>query len=136
MADNEIQVAEAVGNNSVMACAAVDLSGSIHLFEFVTEAPELMWLDNLVGRSLHAREDCGVFRDLDVENECFESVSRRAGVDEREKFTDDVAVGYDINRADVERRICEVQGAEEGFKRTVWMAGCVLGDVDETGVFL
>ncbi len=102
MADDEVQVAEAVGDDSVMACAAVDLGGSVHLFEFVTEAPEFMWLDNLVGRSLHAREDCSVLCDLDVESKWFESVSRRAGVDEREKFTDDVAVGYDINRADVE----------------------------------
>lgn len=102
MADDEGQVTEAVGYNSVMACAAVDLGGSVHLFEFVIEAPEFMWLDELMGRSLNAREDCSVLCDLDVESKCFKSVSRRAGVDEREEFTDDVAVGYDVNGADVE----------------------------------
>lgn len=102
MADNENQVAEAVGDDSVMACAAVDLAGRVCLLEFVTIAPEFLWPDDLMGRSLHAREDCSVLRDLDVESKWFESVSRRAGVDEREEFTDDVAVGYDNNGADVE----------------------------------
>ena len=86
----------------MMFSAAADLTSSVYLFEFVTKAPKFMQSDELVGCGLCAREYCSVFRDLDVDGECFESVSRRAGVNKREEFTDIVSVGHDINRADIE----------------------------------
>jgi hypothetical protein len=37
---------------------------------------------------------------------------------------------------DVERRVCDVQRSEQRLEGTFWMAGCILGDVDQTRVFL
>jgi hypothetical protein len=68
----------------------------------MTKALEFIWSNKHVGRGLLATEYCGVFRDLDMDCECFESVSSRARVNIREEFTDIVSVGHDINQADVE----------------------------------
>ena len=64
-----------------MSSAAADLASSVCLLEFMTKAPEFMWSNKLVGSGLLATEYCSVFRDLDVDSECFESVSSRAGID-------------------------------------------------------
>ena len=75
MANDEVQITEAVRDNSVMSSAAANLASRVYLLEFVTKAPKFMWSDKLVGRGLLAREYCSVFRDLDINGECFESVS-------------------------------------------------------------
>ena len=65
----------------MMSSAAADLASSVYLLKFMTKTPEFMWPNKLLGRGLFATEYCSVFRDLDVDGECFESVSSRAGVD-------------------------------------------------------
>jgi hypothetical protein len=63
-----------------MSSTTADLVSSVCLLEFMAIAPEFTWSDDLVGSRLLATENCSVVRDLDVNSECIESVSGRAGV--------------------------------------------------------
>ena len=58
-----------------MFSAAANLTSSVYLLEFMIKVFKFMWFDKLVSRGLLAREYFTVFRDLDVNVECFESVS-------------------------------------------------------------
>lgn len=59
----------------MMSSTTVNLVSSGCLLEFMTVALEFMWSDELVGSRLLATENRCVFRDLDVDSECIESVS-------------------------------------------------------------
>ncbi len=85
----------------MMSGTTANLISSVCLLEFMAIAPEFLWSNELVGSRLLATENCSVFRDLDVDSECIESVPSRTGIDEREEFPDIVSVGHDINRTDV-----------------------------------
>jgi hypothetical protein len=82
VADNEIQVTEAVRDDSVMSSAAADLGNSIRFLEFMTKAPEFLWSDILQSLGLVTAEYCGILRYLDIHGECFEPVSSGARVNE------------------------------------------------------
>ena len=102
MADNEIQITEAVRDDSVMSSATADLGNCIRFLEFVTEALEFLWPDILHSLGLVTTEYRGVLRYLDVHGECFEPVSSGARVYEREELTDVVSVSYNVSRTDIE----------------------------------
>ena len=102
VADNEIQITEAVRDDSVMSSATANLGNYIRFLEFVTEALEFLWPDMLYSLSLVTTEYRGVLRYLDVYSEYFELVSSRARVYKREELTDVVSVSYNVSRTDIE----------------------------------
>jgi hypothetical protein len=56
VADNELQVTEAVRDDPMMSSAAVDLGNNIRSLEFVTKAPKFLWSDILQSLGLVAAE--------------------------------------------------------------------------------
>ena len=88
-----------------MSSTTDDLISGVCLLEFVTKALKLVLSDKFACCGLLATEYCGVLRGFDIDGKCFQSVSGRAGVNERDKFTDIIAVGHDINRMDIKGRI-------------------------------
>lgn len=63
-----------------MPSTAANLISSVCRLKFMSIALKLVWSDKLVGSRLYVTEECSVFRDLDIDSECNESVSGRAGL--------------------------------------------------------
>lgn len=66
-----------------MSSAAADLTSRVCFLEFVTKAPKFTGSDKLVGRSLRSTKYCSVVCDLNIDGECFKSISGGARVNER-----------------------------------------------------
>ena len=79
MADDEVQISEAVGDDSVMSSAVFELSSSVFLLESFNEAFDITWLDVLLDR---AREYHGVLCNLNVDSEFFGLLFRQPVVGE------------------------------------------------------
>lgn len=77
--NDEIQVSEAVRDNSVMSSAAVDLVNSVR---FLTKTPAFIWSKIFYCLHLFPPRNCGVIGYFDSHSECFEPIFARAGIDE------------------------------------------------------
>lgn len=97
MAHEKTQATQLVRDYAMVPSAVLNLSDSVCLLKFVTKAPKFGWPNHLIGGGLVTTEDCGLGSHIHLDSEWIEAIFGQSGFDKRQKLTNIVSIGHDVD---------------------------------------